>query len=65
MLDLASQPSITETLPDPAAIRARLTDLAAEADLLRGLLRLWEQRECGRRVLRRRAAGRKEVTHAR
>jgi hypothetical protein len=45
---------ILDALPDPPVIRARLSDLAAEADLLRALLRLLEQRECGRRLLRRR-----------
>jgi hypothetical protein len=62
MPDLAEPPSITDALPDPPAIRARLSDLAAEANLLRALLRLLEHRECGRRVLRRRrAADRQEV----
>jgi hypothetical protein len=64
MPDLTGPPSITEALPDPPVIRARLSDLAAEADLLRALLRLLEQRECGRRVLRRRAADRQEVRRA-
>jgi hypothetical protein len=45
---------ILDALPDPPRIRARLSDLAAEADLLRALLRLLERRECGRRLLRRR-----------
>jgi hypothetical protein len=54
---------IADTLPDPQHIRARLSDLAAEADLLRALLRLLEQREWGRRVMRRRRE-RQEVSHA-
>jgi hypothetical protein len=62
MRDLTAQSSITETLPDPPAIRSRLSDLTAEADLLRALLRLLEHRECGRRVLRRRAVDRQEVS---
>jgi hypothetical protein len=45
---------LIDALPDPPAIRSRLSELAAEADLLRALLRLWERRECGQRVLRRR-----------
>jgi hypothetical protein len=52
-----------DALPDPRTIRARLSDLSAEADLLRALLRLLERRECGRSVLRRRAL-RQEVSHA-
>jgi hypothetical protein len=48
---------IIDQLPDPPVIRARLSDLAAEADLLRALLRLWESRECGRTILRRRREG--------
>jgi hypothetical protein len=44
---------VLDRLPDPDTIRARLSDLAAEADMLRALLRLWERRECGRRVRRR------------
>jgi hypothetical protein len=63
MLDLADPRSITDALPDPPAIRARLSDLAAEADLLRALLRLLERRECGRRLLRRRRE-RQGVGHA-
>ena len=43
-----------DLLPDPPTIRARLSDLVVEADMLRALLRLWERRECGRRMLRRR-----------
>jgi hypothetical protein len=62
MPDLIRPPSITDALPEPPAIRARLSDLMAEADLLRALLRLLEQRECGRRLMRqRRAAERQEV----
>lgn len=53
MADLTPTP-ILDALPDPPLIRSRLSDLAAEADLLRALLRLLEQRECGRRLLRRR-----------
>jgi hypothetical protein len=65
MSDLTRPPSITDSLPGPPAIRARLSDLAAEADLLRALLRLWEERECGRRLLRRRAAAeRQEASRA-
>jgi hypothetical protein len=64
MPDFTGPPPITDALPEPAAIRARLSDLAAETDLLRALLRLLEQRHCGRRVLRRRATGRKGVAHA-
>jgi hypothetical protein len=54
---------IVESLPDPTTIRARLSDLAAETELLRALLRLWEHRECGRRVLRRRRDSQQGVTH--
>jgi hypothetical protein len=65
MPDLTYPPSIADALPDPRAIRARLSDLAAEADVLRALLRLLEQRECGRRLLRRRrAVDRQEMRHA-
>jgi hypothetical protein len=53
---------LLDTLPDPPAIRARLSDLSVEADLLRALLRLLEQRECGRQMLRRRHS-RQEVSH--
>ncbi len=56
-------PSITDALPDPPAIRARLSDLAAESDLLRALLRRLEQRECGRQLMRRRRADREGVRH--
>jgi hypothetical protein len=52
VLDLTPTP-ILDALPDPCMIRGRLSDLAAEADLLRALLRLMERRECGRRLLRR------------
>jgi hypothetical protein len=62
MSDLAHPPPILDALPDPPVIRARLSDLAAEADLLRALLRLLEQRECGRRLMRRRKA-RQGVRH--
>jgi hypothetical protein len=62
MTDLAPPPPILDALPDPPAIRARLSDLAAEADFLRALLRLLEQRECGRHLLQRRRA-RREVRH--
>jgi hypothetical protein len=56
---------ILDALPGPGAIRERLSELASEADLLRGLLRLLEKRECGRYFLRkRRAAGRKEAARA-
>jgi hypothetical protein len=47
-------PPLIDAIPDPQSIRARLTDLAVERDLLRSLLRLLEQRECGRRLMRRR-----------
>jgi hypothetical protein len=47
-------PPILEALPAPQHIRARLSELAAEADLLRALLRLLERRECGRQLCRRR-----------
>jgi hypothetical protein len=59
--DPRRSPTPAELLPDPPAIRARLSDLAAEAELLRALLRLLERRECGRRLMRRRAADRREV----
>jgi hypothetical protein len=54
MPDSLTLAPILDALPDPPAIRARLSDLASEADLLRALLRLLERRECGRRLLRRR-----------
>jgi hypothetical protein len=54
---------ILDTIPDPPMIRRRLSDLAAEANFLRGLLRLLEQRECGRRLMRYRT-GRQEVYRA-
>jgi hypothetical protein len=57
-------PTPLDALPDPSAIRARLTDLAAEADLLRALLRLLEQRECGRRLMRRHVRDSREVSRA-
>jgi hypothetical protein len=60
--DLTST-TILGTIPDPPTIRGRLSELAAEADLLRALLRLWERRECGRRLLRQRRE-RKEVGRA-
>jgi hypothetical protein len=53
MPESAAPPTITDYIPDPQHIRARLSDLAAEADLLRALLRLLERRECGRRLMRR------------
>lgn len=43
-----------ELVPDPSAIRARLSELWAEREYLRALLRLLERRECGRELLRRR-----------
>jgi hypothetical protein len=46
--------SITDAIPDPTIIRTRLSDLVAEVDLLRALLRLLERRECGRHLMRRR-----------
>jgi hypothetical protein len=57
-------PTPLDGLPDPPAIRARLTDLAAEADLLRALLRLVERRECGRRLMRLRVRDGREVSRA-
>jgi hypothetical protein len=56
--------SITDRLPDPPAIRSRLSDLAAEADFLRALLRLLEKRECGRHLMQRRRSLRKGVADA-
>jgi hypothetical protein len=56
--------TIDDSLPDPPTIRARLSDLAAEANLLRALLRLLECRECGRHVMRRRRAERLEASNA-
>jgi hypothetical protein len=59
---LTAEPNpILEKLPEPQMIRSRLSDLAAEADFLRALLRLFERRECGRRLLRQQ---RREVRHA-
>ena len=63
MSDLISPDPILDVLPAPPIIRARLSDLAAEADLLRALLRLLEQRECGRHLMRRRKT-RQEVARA-
>lgn len=43
---------ILEKLPDPVAVRERLSELTAERNLLKGLLRLFEQqgfREADRR----------------
>ena len=59
----APEPSPLDSIPEPQAIRARLTDLVAEAEMLRALLRLLERRECGRRLIRRRHP-RREVCHA-
>jgi hypothetical protein len=56
-------PGPVDLLPDPRVIRARLSELASEADLLRALLRLMEQRVCGREVMRRRQR-RQEVARA-
>jgi hypothetical protein len=53
MSDLTHPLPLLDTIPDPPAIRSRLSELAAEADLLRALLRLLERRECGRYLLRR------------
>ena len=64
MSNFTRSPSITDTLPEPPAIRARLTDLAAETDFLRAMLRLLEKRECGRRLMRRRRAVREELANA-
>jgi hypothetical protein len=56
---------ILNLIPDPKAIRSRLSDLATEADFLRALLRLLERRECGRWALRRRQpVPQKEVQNA-
>ena len=63
MFDHLTLIPILDVLPAPPIIRARLSDLAAEVDLLRSLLRLLEQRECGRHLMRRRKA-RVEVTRA-
>jgi hypothetical protein len=63
MPDLISSP--LDTIPDPQTIRARLSDLAAETDLLRALLRLLERRECGRHLMRRRAVSRRDARHGR
>lgn len=62
MSDPAHPPPILDAIPDPPAIRARLSELAAEADLLRALLRLLEGRECGRHLMQRRKS-RREVRH--
>jgi hypothetical protein len=51
------QVPILDLIPDPKAIRNRLSDLAAEADFLRALLHLLERRECGRWALQRRMSG--------
>lgn len=37
-------PSVIDAIPEPEAVKARLTRLAAEARLLRPLLRLAEQK---------------------
>jgi hypothetical protein len=58
---LRAQSPILEKLPEPQLIRSRLSELAAEANFLRALLRLFEERECGRRLLRQQ---RKDVRHA-
>jgi hypothetical protein len=63
MPDAVTHSPILNVLPAPPAIRARLSDLAAEADLLRALLRLLERRECGRHLMRRRQT-RREVSRA-
>ena len=65
--DTAWTPSPVDLIPEPDAIRRRLSELACEANLLRALLRLWESRECGRYVLqqRRRRQQQQEVCHAR
>ena len=60
MSDLITPTPILDVLPTPSIIRERLSDLAAEADLLRALLRLLEHRECGQQLMRRRKA-RQEV----
>ncbi len=56
--------SVTDSVPNPEQIRERLSDITAEADFLRGLLRLYEGRECGRRVLQQRCRKREAVSHA-
>ncbi len=63
MSNLAHSQSILDAIPDPPVIRARLSDIAVEADLLRALLRLLEERECGRQLMRRRRAVRQEVSN--
>jgi hypothetical protein len=45
---------LIDRLPEPRQIRERLSEIAAEANLLRSLLRVVEGSESGRRVLRRR-----------
>ncbi len=60
MTDLTPPSTPLDAIPDPPVIRARLSALAAESNLLRALLRLLEQRECGRRLMRRRAANKRE-----
>jgi hypothetical protein len=52
MFDTHPIPPLIDALPDPSTIRARLSELSTEADLLRALLRLLERRECGRRLMR-------------
>jgi hypothetical protein len=51
---MVKTPSPVETIPEPAHIRSRLTELAAEANFLRALLRLVENTRSGQRLLRRR-----------
>jgi hypothetical protein len=49
-----THPTPLDSIPDPRTIRARLGEMHAEREMLRALLRLWEQRQCGRELLRRR-----------
>ncbi len=44
------------SLPEPARIRSRLTDLATEANFLRALLRLLEKSRSAKYVLRPRSS---------
>jgi hypothetical protein len=56
-------PRLIDTLPDPPQIRARLCELATEANFLRRLLRLLERNRASRPARRQATAG-KEVCHA-
>jgi hypothetical protein len=48
MPDISRSP-ILQGLPDPGAIRSRLTELAREANFLRSLLRVMDRRPRGSR----------------